>query len=132
MDNRYDTIQEVEKFNPYHDARGRFATAGNYSSFTYKPGKSKAHDLAIQRMKQRQQAAAASSSKPKATKPAATAAAYSPSRPKPQQPTKPTVNRDKRGFADHDSAGYHKLHSGAKITSTILENWAAFILTART
>ena len=127
MDNRYDTIQEVEKFNPYHDARGRFATAGNYSSFTYKPGKSKAHDLAIQRMKQRQQAAASkpssssaskpaasTASKPKATKPAATAAAHSPSRPKPQQPAKPTVNRDKRGFADHDSAGYHKLHSGAK------------------
>ena len=122
-------IEEVEKFNPYHDARGRFATAGNYSSFTYKPGKSKAHDLAIQRMKQRQQAAAASSSKPaaskpstakpaaskpKATKPAATAAAHSPSRPKPQQPTKPTVNRDKRGFADHDDADYHQLHSGRK------------------
>ena len=51
MDNRYDTIQEVEKFNPYHDARGRFATAGNYSSFTYKPGKSKAHDKAIQRQR---------------------------------------------------------------------------------
>lgn len=129
MDNRYDTIEEVEKFNPYHDARGRFATAGNYSSFTYKPGKSKAHDLAIQRMKQRQQAAAASSSKPaaskpstvtpaaskpKATKPAATAAAHSPSRPKPQQPAKPTVNRDKRGFADHDDADYHQLHSGRK------------------
>lgn len=57
---RYDEIHEieqiieVEKFNPYHDARGRFATANNYTSFTYKPGKSKAHDLAIAREQKRQ------------------------------------------------------------------------------
>lgn len=121
MDNRYDHIQEVAKFNPYHDARGRFATAGNYSSFTYKPGKSKAHDLAIQRMQQRQQAAAASKpapAKPKASKPATTKPAASTSTKKPaaaaHSPSKPKITRDKRGFADHDSAGYHKLHSGAK------------------
>ena len=47
--NRYDVIVEVRKFNPYHDARGRFSTASGAASFTYKPGKSKAHDLAIQR-----------------------------------------------------------------------------------
>lgn len=46
-------LVEVEKFNPYHDARGRFATADSYTSFTYAPGKSKAHDLAIQREKER-------------------------------------------------------------------------------
>lgn len=53
---RYDTIVEVEKFNPYHDARGRFSTAGGATSFTYAPGKSRAHDLAIQREKERQAA----------------------------------------------------------------------------
>lgn len=48
------TITEVEKFNPYHDAKGRFASANGYASFTYAPGKSKAHDLAIAREKERQ------------------------------------------------------------------------------
>lgn len=48
----------MEKFNPYHDSRGRFATADGATSFTYAPGKSKAHDLAIQREKDRQAAMA--------------------------------------------------------------------------
>ena len=45
---------ELRKFNPYHDARGRFSTANGSASFTYAPGKSKAHDLAIAREKERQ------------------------------------------------------------------------------
>ena len=56
------TFEDIMKFNPYHDARGRFAAANSYTSFTYAPGKSKAHDLAIQREKDR---VAAESSKPK-------------------------------------------------------------------
>lgn len=47
------TFDEILKFNPYHDSRGRFATAGTASSFTYAPGKSKAHDNAIERHKER-------------------------------------------------------------------------------
>lgn len=54
---RYDEIREMAKFNPYHDSRGRFATASGATSFTYAPGKSKAHDLAIQREKERHAAA---------------------------------------------------------------------------
>ena len=60
---RYDHIEETErvaktfdeilKFNPYHDERGRFATANGAASFTYAPGKSKAHDKAIEREKAR-------------------------------------------------------------------------------
>lgn len=45
---------EILKFNPYHDSRGRFASANGYASFTYSPGKSKAHDMAIAREKERQ------------------------------------------------------------------------------
>lgn len=48
-----DVIQEVEKFNPYHGSDGRFTSAGAATSFTYAPGKSKAHDLAIAREKAR-------------------------------------------------------------------------------
>lgn len=51
--NDYDCIVEVEKFNPYHGKDGRFASANNATSFTYAPGKSKAHDMAIAREKDR-------------------------------------------------------------------------------
>lgn len=46
--------QIIEKFNPYHGKDGRFSSANGATSFTYAPGKSKAHDLAIQREKERQ------------------------------------------------------------------------------
>lgn len=49
----FDIITEVEKFNPYHDQQGRFATADGATVFTYAPGKSKAHDNAIAREKER-------------------------------------------------------------------------------
>lgn len=41
------TTVEFRKFNPYHDSRGRFSSANSASSFTFSPGKSKAHDKAI-------------------------------------------------------------------------------------
>lgn len=47
------TFEEILKFNPYHDSRGRFASANSAVSFSYKPGASAAHDLAIQREKDR-------------------------------------------------------------------------------
>lgn len=45
------TFSDVLKFNPYHDSKGRFASADAATSFTYAPGKSTAHDAAIQRAK---------------------------------------------------------------------------------
>ena len=51
IESNIDEIEVVEKFNPYHDSRGRFATSGSAASFTYSPGKSKAHDKAIAREK---------------------------------------------------------------------------------
>lgn len=45
------TFLDILKFNPYHDRLGRFATSGSATSFTYAPGKSKAHDRAIEREK---------------------------------------------------------------------------------
>ena len=50
---------DIAKFNPYHDRLGRFTTSGAAASFTYRPGASKAHDLAIAREKERTAAAAA-------------------------------------------------------------------------
>lgn len=63
------TFEDVLKFNPYHDAKGRFATSDGYASFTYAPGKSKAHDLAIQREKERNAAPAGGSADVHSLKP---------------------------------------------------------------
>lgn len=57
-DTNIDVVEEVEKFNPYHDRLGRFTSAGSESSFTYAPGKSTAHDKAIERHKERMAAVA--------------------------------------------------------------------------
>ena len=46
------TFEEVLKFNPYHDQLGRFSSAQSAVSFTYSPGKSEAHDKAIQRARE--------------------------------------------------------------------------------
>ena len=54
--NRYDVIEEIEKFNPYHDRLGRFATAQGATSFTHRtrdPKKQHMADAAIAREKQR-------------------------------------------------------------------------------
>jgi 8-oxo-dGTP pyrophosphatase MutT (NUDIX family) len=90
------TFSEVLKFNPYHDAKGRFASANGYASFTMQtkdPKKQHWADKAIARMKQQ-------------------AAANPPAPPKPATPPKPQKNYDKRGFADYDDADYHQLYNG--------------------
>lgn len=57
--NRFDEIVEVEKFNPYHDQRGRFSTADSATLFTYRtkdPAKQGWADNAIAREKERDEA----------------------------------------------------------------------------
>jgi len=53
---KYDTIIEVRKFNPYHGADGRFSTESGAASFTFRPGKSKAHDASVRRAQLKQRA----------------------------------------------------------------------------
>ncbi len=84
----YDILEEVEKFNPYHDAIGRFASAGSAASFTIRtkdPNKQYMADMFVARLKQ--QAAQ-------------------------QPPPKPTKTYDSLGFADYDDADYHQLYNG--------------------
>ena len=52
------STHDIHKFNPYHGPDGRFTTSGAATSFTYRPGASRAHDLAIAREKERAAAAA--------------------------------------------------------------------------
>ena len=52
---KYDLICEVEKFNPFHGADGRFASASGYSSFTIRtkdPKKQHMADMAMARMRE--------------------------------------------------------------------------------
>lgn len=61
-----DHIEHVEKFNPYHDRLGRFASASGYASFTFRtkdPNKQHMADLAVAREKERYAASAASGEK---------------------------------------------------------------------
>lgn len=61
-------IEVVEKFNPYHDNRGRFASANGYASFTIRtkdPGKQHMADAAIAREKERAGGAAGTSAEAK-------------------------------------------------------------------
>lgn len=53
---KYDLIQEVKKFNPYHGKDGRFSSSTGYASFTIRtkdPAKQHMADMAIARMKER-------------------------------------------------------------------------------
>lgn len=53
---RFDMIEEVEKFNPYHDELGRFSTADRYDQFTTTtrdPNKQHWADAAVAREKER-------------------------------------------------------------------------------
>lgn len=57
---RTDKIVEVEKFNPYHGADGRFSSSSGYASFTIRtkdPKKQHMADMAIAREKERAGAA---------------------------------------------------------------------------
>lgn len=52
----FDVIEEVEKFNPYHDELGRFSTADGYDQFTVRtrdPGKQHWADAAVAREQER-------------------------------------------------------------------------------
>lgn len=53
LSNGAKSFSEIAKFNPYHGPDGRFTTSGGAASFTYAPGKSKAHDNAIARERDR-------------------------------------------------------------------------------
>lgn len=68
---RYDVIVEVEKFNPYHDGHGRFASANSHTSFTFRtkdPNKQHWADMAVAREKDRASGGGTAAAKPKKPK----------------------------------------------------------------
>ena len=125
------TFEEVLKFNPFHDAKGRFASSNGFTSYSANP-KTKAGAMAISRSAQAGHGTTFNVHResqgenvnqnykwlnggPGAKQLAAQGqlASQQPKQPpKPAAPPKPTKNYDKRGFADHDDAGYHQLYNG--------------------
>lgn len=87
------SFDEVLKFNPYHDAAGRFASSSGATSMTVFTN-SPAGQKAIANIKAKLQAAGDGSS----TQAAA--------------PQKPQKTVDSLGFADYDDADYHELYNG--------------------
>lgn len=84
------TFEDVLKFNPYQDSKGRFASENGYASFTIRtknPDKQYMADMAIARQKEK----------------TPDAGVYKP---------KPKKNFDEHGFADYDEADYHQLYNG--------------------
>lgn len=112
------TFDEVLKFNPFHDAKGRFASSKGFKTYSANP-KSKAGAMAIgrsaaaghgQTMNVHRESKGENIAQndhwiKTGQKPAVPAAQM------PKTPPKPQKNFDKRGFADYDSADYHQLGS---------------------
>ena len=119
------TFSEILKFNPFHDARGRFASANSFASYSANP-KTKAGAMAISRSAQGGHGYTFNVHResqgenidqnykwlnggPGAKQLGAQGQLASQ---QPKTPPKPQKNYDARGFADHDDAAYHQLHSG--------------------
>ena len=121
----FDEMLDILKFNPFHDARGRFASSNGFASYSANP-KSKAGAMAISRSAQAGHGKTFNSHKesqgenidqnyrwlnggPGAKQLSAQGQLASQ---QPKTPPKPQKNYDKLGFADHDDADYHQLYNG--------------------
>lgn len=119
------TFSEILKFNPFHDARGRFSSSKGFATYSANP-KTKAGAMAISRSYAGGHGTTFNSHKeskgeninqnhawlqggPGAKQLAAQGALASQ---QPKNPPKPKKNYDRLGFADQDDADYHQLHSG--------------------
>lgn len=119
------TFDEILKFNPFHDAKGRFASSNSFTYYSANP-KTKAGAMAISRSAQAGHGTTFNSHKesqgeninqnyawlnggPGAKQLSAQGQLASQ---QPKQPPKPQKNYDKLGFADHDDQTYHQLYNG--------------------
>lgn len=124
----------IQKFNPFHDAKGRFSNSNGFASYSANP-KTKAGAMAIDRsakaghvdtMNVHRESQGENIGQnhrwlqggPGAKALAAQGQLASQQAKKPQKPTqqtappKPQKNYDKLGYADHDDADYHQLYNG--------------------
>ena len=118
------TFSEILKFNPFHDAKGRFASSNSFASYSANP-KTKAGAMAISRSAQAGHGTTFNVHResqgenitqnyswlnggPGAKQLSAQGQLASQ---QPKTPPKPQKNYDSRGFADSDDADYHQLYN---------------------
>ena len=116
---------KVQKFNPFHDALGRFASSAGFKTYSANP-KSKAGAMAISRSAQAGHGTTFNVHResqgenidqnykwlnggPGAKQLSAQGQLASQ---QPKQPPKPQKNYDSKGYADYDDADYHQLYNG--------------------
>ena len=119
------TFDEILKFNPFHDAKGRFASSNSFAYYSANP-KTKAGAMAISRSAQAGHGATFNSHKesqgeninqnyawlnggPGAKQLSAQGQLASQ---QPKKPPTPQKNFDKLGYADYDAADFHQLYNG--------------------
>lgn len=121
----FDEVLEILKFNPFHDALGRFASASGFATYSANP-KTKAGAMAISRSHAGGHGATFNSHKESKGENIRQNYAWLNGGPganqlssqgqlasqQPKQPPKPQKNYDKLGFADQDDADYHQLYNG--------------------
>lgn len=127
------SYEELRKFNPFHDALGRFSDKNGFATYSANP-KSKAGAMAISRSAAGGHGTTFNSHKEsqgeninqnynwlqggpgaKVLSAQGQLLGQQPKTPPaPAKPAAPKVNVDANGFADYDSADYHQLHSGKK------------------
>ena len=118
------TFSDILKFNPFHDAKGRFASSNSFAFYSANP-KTKAGAMAISRSAQAGHGATFNSHKesqgeninqnyawlnggPGAKQLGAQGQLASQ---QPKTPPKPQKNYDKLGYADYDDSDYHQLYN---------------------
>lgn len=116
------TFDEILKFNPFHDAKGRFSNSNSFAYYSANP-KTKAGAMAISRSAQAGHGTTFNSHKesqgeninqnyawlnggPGAKQLSAQGQLAS------QKPKQPQKNFDKLGYADYDAADFHQLYNG--------------------
>lgn len=109
------TFDEILKFNPFHDALGRFASSSGFKTYSANP-KTKAGQLAIGRSDAAGHGATMNVHRESKGENIRQNQHWISTGQKPAVPAAqaPKKNYDKLGFADHDDADYHSLHSGKK------------------
>lgn len=140
------TFNEILKFNPFHDAAGKFSNSQGFASYSANP-KTKAGSMAISRSAQAGHGDTMNVHResqgeninqnyrwmqggPGAKQLAAQGQLASQ---QPKQPPKPTKNYDKLGYADHDDADFHQLYNGRqyyqqqKLTATQQKATASYL-----
>ena len=109
------TFEDILKFNPFHDARGRFASSSGFKTYSANP-KTRAGQLAIGRSDAAGHGSTMNVHRESKGENIRQNQHWISTGQKPAVPAAqaPKKNYDSRGFADSDDADFHQLYNGKK------------------